>query len=818
MARMIPSDGPSDTDSAAERDLYSLFREQLSDEFVVFHSLPWLTTVTRQGGTKLLGPPTGEIDFLILHAELGMLAIEVKGGRYAIRNNRFVKVTGKAVPVIQQIRRNAHGFADQFDPALEMRGRIGYAVAFPDSSFDRQALPPALRGGAGADADIAILMDDIARIGECVRRIMKQWAVRLGKEPLGEQKLNQIVTLISPCDDGEPTWSTRIYGRDERWLKLTDEQLDCLNRIEKAPKQVVLGWPGTGKTVLAIETAKRAARDGRTVLFLTFNRLIGVHVKQRLAHVTGCDAYHFHELMREIRPFLEQDRAGDTEEAKLSQAAAQGFFAKWDTLVVDEGQALAESWHRVLGSTFASGRVYVFCDDAQRFEFEEGASSSGICEAYQMPPAFHLTHCLRNPFQINQLLQDLIPPAFQLTCPRPREADALTELIAVDLEQDLAVQLDMLLQDAIAPEDIAVLYPYDRPYVIEEALADSRFKAIRCVNVAAFRGMESRVVVLVVDRQLGSELPVFSAYSRATSRCIAIYAYETLRDVLRGGGGNRSRHVRQLAQQSRAVLQEMANELARESYFRTFRDIQKLQINSAHVYWHYRWRCWLVEQQENEPAGFFWADHLCQYPWRVVFKASSSSTLYIYEGNRRLTEDGKVNGYLGASICDECCMETGWSNGAGCLVCASRTQPAADDALIEALCLLDVRLTRLVEQEGKKGEGEGLPLSLVALAMSRLAAARNTAYVGTMLIKEGKPAYSAASTILRAYISLLRTGQIDRDEFATRFYRYAEHAPLPLTLREWKAVVASAFNIAVQHQVVDRIGKTGRYTIRKPEQ
>lgn len=86
MARMIPSDGPSDTDSAAERDLYPVLREQLSDEFVVVHGLPWLTTLTRRGqdsrGAKLLGPPTGEIDFLILHAELGVLAIEVKGGRY----------------------------------------------------------------------------------------------------------------------------------------------------------------------------------------------------------------------------------------------------------------------------------------------------------------------------------------------------------------------------------------------------------------------------------------------------------------------------------------------------------------------------------------------------------------------------------------------------------------------------------------------------------------------------------------------------------------------------------------------------------------
>ncbi|MGC5802691.1 AAA family ATPase [Ralstonia pseudosolanacearum] len=820
MARMIPSDGPSDTDSAAERDLYPVLKEQLPDEFVVVHGLPWLTTLTCRGqdsrGAKLLGPPTGEIDFLILHAELGVLAIEVKGGRYAIRDNRFIRLTGKPVPVVQQVRRNIHGFANQFDPALEMRARIGYAIAFPDASFDRQSLPPSLRGSRGGEDDIVILMDDIAHIGERVQKIMSQWVTRIGKGALGEQRLNQIVDLVSPCDDGEPTWSARIYGRDELWLRLTDEQLDCLNRIEKAPRQVVLGWPGTGKTVLAVETAKRASRDGRTTLFLTFNKLIGTHIKQQLVQVPGCQAYYFHELLREIRQLIERGAADQTDEEGLSQAADQGFFSKWDTLIVDEGQALAESWHRVLATAFSGKRVYVFCDDAQRFNFEAGASSISICEAYRTPPPFQLTHCLRNPFQINQLLQDLIPPAFQLVCQRPKELDVLTELIAGDLGRELSTQLDALLREAIAPEDITVLHVYDRPSAIDGVLGVERFRGVRCASVAAFRGMESRVVILVVDRRLSSELPIFSAYSRTTSRCVAIYAYDVLRDALRRGEGGTSRHTLLLARRSREVLREMADDLARESYFRTFQGAQKLEISSAHVYWHHRWRCWLVEARENEPAGFFWADHLCQYPWRVVVKAREARYPYVYEGSQPLNGDSKGTGELTYSICDECCMETGCSYGTGCLDCASRQQPEVDASLLEALCSLDERLMRLVDGEGKREGPEELPISLVALGMARLAVARNVVYVGTLLVNGGTPGYSAASTILRAYIALSGGRQIDRNEFAKRFFRYVEYVPVSLSFQEWKKIVASAFNIAVQHKVVDRIGKTEHYKIREP--
>ena len=64
------------TDSAAERRLYEGFLEQLDDGFVVYHSVDWVV-----GGRA--GTDEGEADFVITHPELGLLALEVKGGRIA---------------------------------------------------------------------------------------------------------------------------------------------------------------------------------------------------------------------------------------------------------------------------------------------------------------------------------------------------------------------------------------------------------------------------------------------------------------------------------------------------------------------------------------------------------------------------------------------------------------------------------------------------------------------------------------------------------------------------------------------------------------
>jgi len=75
MARMVPFP-MLPTDSAAERRLYEGFLEQLDDAFVIYHSVDWVV-----GGRT--GPDEGEADFVITHPELGLLALEVKGGRVA---------------------------------------------------------------------------------------------------------------------------------------------------------------------------------------------------------------------------------------------------------------------------------------------------------------------------------------------------------------------------------------------------------------------------------------------------------------------------------------------------------------------------------------------------------------------------------------------------------------------------------------------------------------------------------------------------------------------------------------------------------------
>ena len=74
MARMYPNELSSETESGAERLLYQAFRDDLDNDYTVFHSVAW-QSLDGEGR-----PRDGETDFVIIHPTRGILVLEAKGG------------------------------------------------------------------------------------------------------------------------------------------------------------------------------------------------------------------------------------------------------------------------------------------------------------------------------------------------------------------------------------------------------------------------------------------------------------------------------------------------------------------------------------------------------------------------------------------------------------------------------------------------------------------------------------------------------------------------------------------------------------------
>jgi hypothetical protein len=68
----------------------------------LFICLPWLGQIASEIDGRAV--PTGEIDFLILHPKLGILAIEVKGGALKYERHQFVVLrSGRMIDPITQV-------------------------------------------------------------------------------------------------------------------------------------------------------------------------------------------------------------------------------------------------------------------------------------------------------------------------------------------------------------------------------------------------------------------------------------------------------------------------------------------------------------------------------------------------------------------------------------------------------------------------------------------------------------------------------------------------------------------------------------------
>lgn len=301
MARMIPPFGPQETDSAGEKTVYSMLADGLSDDFTVIHSLPWLSAAVRQMDAN--AAPTGEIDFLLLHPELGALVLEVKSGRYRVDGTVFVLIrSNKPVDVVRQTRNNFHGLTQWLGKEAGLRSRMGYGFVFPDSQFGDALISTAM-ADATVDPPSRIFVDREQMPGLAVRvvEIMRYWKQTHGNAGLGSAKIANIVRLLCPEFDGTPTWGSRIVYDGRLWLQLTSQQAGVVDQAVRQKRMIASGWPGTGKTLVGIEAARRLDVAGKRVLVVTFNNRLAEHIQQQVSGST-CTVSTWHKLCTRAAP------------------------------------------------------------------------------------------------------------------------------------------------------------------------------------------------------------------------------------------------------------------------------------------------------------------------------------------------------------------------------------------------------------------------------------------------------------------------------------------------------------------------------------
>ncbi len=534
MALMVPPSPPLWRPGwFAEKNLFEALRAGLSDQFHVFHDYAYLGSVQ---------PREGAVDFLVVHRELGMLAIECKGDGVHLRGDgTWMRVVagGREEPLgespFRQSQRHIKELVEELRPKIrhlfpELDGTFpfvhGHAVAFPCVSAGRLGPLP-----AEVSQQIVLFGDDLPRLDRRVPEILGYWGS--GRAParvLDEHQFTQFRKhVLLPRWRLAPTFGARLELDSQAIVRLSDEQVEVLRSLVSAPRLCVRGGAGSGKTLLALEVARAAALEGRRILLTCFNvalaRWIGETVRSWGPLAERVRAATFHDLCREAAatmgdvphppPSSDKAAAGtywdELMPERLLSALAAGRLPRYDAVVVDEGQDFHRDWFDLLEGLLSDprgGTFVVFLDQAQDI-FGTGCD----LPAY---PAANLGVNFRNTRSIAGYLLGLSergaapfsrspegePPTFHAQ-PRGRAAAARAVERLVD---------DLVNEKSIPPGRITIIAPHTRK---NSCLRDvdrlggqllstdplDRAGSVLCTTIQKFKGLESDVVILVDVRE-----------------------------------------------------------------------------------------------------------------------------------------------------------------------------------------------------------------------------------------------------------------------------------------------------------------------------
>jgi len=368
MVRFIPSiDLIEDGIAGAERKVFFALRDQLDDAYTVFHSLEWVSA-------RADVAPVGEIDFLVFHREKGVLVCEVKGG--AVRRTRDgqwrsrdrsgsehdIKDPGR------QALRSARAILAKLKKIPRFRrgfgAPLGHCVIFPDGEFDRE-LPHIPR-------EIIIDASGIEYMAEAIDAVFDFWQGKFPLPGLSRDDARAALDVLSPEFQVVRTLSLDIHDENAVFVRLTGEQKGLLDFLGDRARVFVSGRAGSGKTILAMDKARRDAAAGRKTLYLCFNAPLAGHVARELEG-TGAEAHTFHHFVR-----LQAEAAGlpwpESPDAAFWAKGALDLFVEaqekadvhHDSLVIDEGQDFKNEWWLAVETIVENGgALAVFFDRNQ---------------------------------------------------------------------------------------------------------------------------------------------------------------------------------------------------------------------------------------------------------------------------------------------------------------------------------------------------------------------------------------------------------------------------------------------------------------------
>lgn len=512
---MIPPVFPSESTSPGEARVFTWLRnDPATADWTVLHAydLPQRTSGQRH-----------EADFVVLIPDVGIVCLEVKGhlsasvdeqGRWRLGADPFPSKNP-----VRQVLDTCYALKRQLNPGPGQGARVAPLLVFTDAAVpqiseldERCQLSPATGPVAPRLA---------GRVLACARGE--------SGHPLAVGDLERVRDWLRPQFEvlASPLERRRDLQADLK--RATDDQLRILDAVDANPRVLLDGPPGSGKTVLALEAARRAAAEGRTARMLCFNALLGRELEAQAAGVFPAGGLHRFLVQRlHVTP---PAQAPSTWWSDLMHRAAEELEPtdQVDFLVVDEAQDLINPdavpvLNRLVKGGLDQGTWLLagdLCNQALQSEVDlHLLPSSGVTKA-------RLADNCRNLPRHGQWIEQVIArPGLFRGYLRTAVAKPAQVLFHPGEADQLLRRTILQLREIYPPSDIVVLCPdqvgmrrlMDRLGLRPVAISRQE---VSVATYRTFKGLEAPAIVVVASL---TDQPdeLLTAATRATEELIVI--------------------------------------------------------------------------------------------------------------------------------------------------------------------------------------------------------------------------------------------------------------------------------------------------------
>lgn len=458
-----------------------------------------------------------EIDFVVVFAGAGVVAVEVKGSQVWIEDGEWrQRMRGKdrTIHPVRQVREAKYALRTyvERDPRWKQhrtRVRWAHTVVLPytrvDEDFDAPDCPRWTIAGR----------DDLDTLADRLRSAVLQLDTQ------NRLTTNADVALIEEILRGRMPLQRDVIGeaaeREEAVERLTEKQSVILNAVRELHRVEIRGGAGSGKTWLAIEQARRLTKAGERVALCCYSRGLAAWMRRRVATFDYPERPSyvgtFHGLGTQWGAARGSDDDPDYWEHRLpgqmvALGGAQPYGRRFDALVVDEAQDFADAWWPAAMAALRDedGGLYVFTDEGQAVFSRYGGMPADLVPLV-------LDHNLRNTRQIADTFYSLAPIRMKVG-----DVDGpdvrLVSCTAADALERADDEVDALLEAGWRPRDVALLATGSRhpEQVSRQAAGQDVYwesywdhDQVFYGHVLGFKGLERCAVVLALNEKDGQQ-------------------------------------------------------------------------------------------------------------------------------------------------------------------------------------------------------------------------------------------------------------------------------------------------------------------------